>query len=177
MYNFLQILASKYPIWFKRDIYIFGESYGGHYVPAIAYKIISENQSSGVTGTFYIPLKGIGLGDPLCDVYYQSQYYEQAAYNFGLINLDQSSQISELQSSIYYDLKMGNYSGANYNQNLLLSQLTNFSGGASLYNVREYSNPDMGNYEGWLNLPETKSLLNVPNNIEWQSCNDEIFDA
>mmetsp|Transcript_29050 Transcript_29050/g.28743 ORF Transcript_29050/g.28743 Transcript_29050/m.28743 type:complete len:93 (+) Transcript_29050:251-529(+) len=30
LYNFLVKLAQKYPTWFNRDLYFFGESYAGH---------------------------------------------------------------------------------------------------------------------------------------------------
>lgn len=43
LYNMLQKLMTKYPTWFNRDFYIFGESFGGHWIPGIAYKILMEN--------------------------------------------------------------------------------------------------------------------------------------
>lgn len=67
LYNMLTQLAGKYPYWFKnREFYIFGESYAGHWVPAIAYKILEENEN-GATVKF--PLAGIGIGDGWTDPY------------------------------------------------------------------------------------------------------------
>ena len=109
LYNFLQILTFKYPIWFQRDIYIFGESYGGHWVPALAYQILTENASSKITGNNIINLKGIGMGDPLSDALYQSQLYDVYSFDLGLSNLAQKMQISELEALVSENIINNNY--------------------------------------------------------------------
>lgn len=67
LYYTITQLNIKYPSWFKRDFYIFGESYGGHWVPATAHKILTENKSAQAAGKFIVPLKGIGIGDGWTD--------------------------------------------------------------------------------------------------------------
>jgi len=46
-------------------LYIFGESYAGHYVPTVSQSIIWYNNNG--TGPFKIPLKGMGVGDGWTD--------------------------------------------------------------------------------------------------------------
>ena len=178
LYNFFQILASKYPVWFtNRDWYLFGESYAGHWIPAMAYKIISGNQAANVTGNTIIPLKGVGIGDPLADVRYQSQYYAATAFNFGLVNINQQAQVTNTTSQILASILQGDFVAANNYQNQALALLEEFSGNVSLYNVRQYSGPDMGNYDAWMNLASTKTLLRVPSTVTWNDCNNDVFNA
>ena len=45
-----------YPQFAGKDLYIFGESYGGHYIPAIAKALVDSGNPD-------ILLKGIGIGN------------------------------------------------------------------------------------------------------------------
>ena len=51
-YVFLVNWMERFPEYKGRDFYIAGESYGGHYVPQLAYTILQHNNS-------IINLKGI----------------------------------------------------------------------------------------------------------------------
>lgn len=177
LYNFLQILYSKYPTWFNRDFYIFGESYAGHWVPALAYKILTENAGKALTGVFDIPLKGIGVGDGLFDAYYQAPYYDVYAFNQGLVSRAQQISMSQTESLIQANINSGDYITANNYLNLVQEQFSNYSGGANLYNVRIFGWEDFGDFPGWLNLDSTKKLLRVMNNQTWVGCNDDIYNA
>ena len=177
LYNFLQILTFKYPIWFQRDIYIFGESYGGHWVPALAYQILTENASSKITGNNIINLKGIGMGDPLSDALYQSQLYDVYSFDLGLSNLAQKMQISELEALVSENIINNNFIAANSYFEGIQNQLEINSNNVSIYNIRQYSLPDMGDYRGWLNLNSTKQLLNVPISLFYIDCNNDVYEA
>jgi len=80
MYSFLQNFILAFPDYFKNGFYVFGESYAGHYVPAITHKIYEENLAK--TGT-NIPLKAFAIGNGLTDPYIQFAYYAQMAYDSG----------------------------------------------------------------------------------------------
>jgi carboxypeptidase C (cathepsin A) len=177
LYNFLQILYSKYPIWFDREFYIFGESYGGHWVPGLAYKILIENSGSSLTGVFDIPLKGIGIGDGWFDANFQSSYYSTYSFNQGLANRQQQQNMANNEYSIQSSLIQGNYSAANDYWNNLQDQFSNYSNGASVYNTRIFGWQNFGDFPGWLNLQSTKDLLNVMNNQTWTGCSDDVYDA
>jgi len=51
----IQAFFNAFPEYKKNDFYIFGESYGGIYVPTIAYEVMSNDKS--------INIKGIGVGN------------------------------------------------------------------------------------------------------------------
>jgi carboxypeptidase C (cathepsin A) len=44
MLDFLAEFREAHPAYFKNDLYVTGESYGGHYVPAVTYGIFKYNQ-------------------------------------------------------------------------------------------------------------------------------------
>ncbi|XP_058223490.1 serine carboxypeptidase 1-like isoform X1 [Rhododendron vialii] len=63
-YVFLINWLEKFPQYKSRDFYITGESYAGHYVPQLAYTILSNNK---ITNQTVINLKGIAIGNPYID--------------------------------------------------------------------------------------------------------------
>merc|ERR1712050_78398 len=74
MYTFLQNFYTEFPSYQKNGFYIFGESYAGHYVPAIGHRIWSGNKAkSGLN----IPLAGIAIGNGLTDPEEQYKWYPE----------------------------------------------------------------------------------------------------
>lgn len=61
MYVFLQEFFQLYPKYQPLDFYLFGESYAGHYVPAISARILQGG------GSPRINLRGSGIGNGLTD--------------------------------------------------------------------------------------------------------------
>ncbi|KAH8372253.1 hypothetical protein KR093_010769 [Drosophila rubida] len=64
--------------------WITGESYAGKYVPALAYRIHKAQQSYDFQGK-HIPLKGMAIGNGLCDPLHQLKYGDYL-YQLGLID-------------------------------------------------------------------------------------------
>jgi len=56
---FVDAFFTKYSTFAENDLYIFGESYGGHYVPDIAHRLMHSNLSVRSN------LRGIGIGNGL----------------------------------------------------------------------------------------------------------------
>lgn len=68
-----------------------GESYGGHYVPALAHMIHERNteiSKSNLTDGV-VPLAGIAIGDGWVDPVHQIPVYPELMYNLGLVNRKQ----------------------------------------------------------------------------------------
>ena len=57
-YAFLVNWLERFPEYKTRDFYITGESYAGHYVPQLAYTILSKNKETNQT---VINLKGVAV--------------------------------------------------------------------------------------------------------------------
>ncbi|KAJ1889258.1 hypothetical protein LPJ66_008134, partial [Kickxella alabastrina] len=92
VYNFLQLFYHSFPEYAKSELHIFGESYGGHYVPATAKAIHEANlEFSGKMALNQLsvserekrvlPLTSIGIGNGLTDPLIQYKYYSQMACN------------------------------------------------------------------------------------------------
>ena len=80
LWEFLLIFYQKYPQYSQLDLYIIGESYAGHYVPAIGSFIVRLNTAYAKN------LKGIAIGNGWVDPYIQYKAYAQYAYQNNLIN-------------------------------------------------------------------------------------------
>ncbi|OMJ68335.1 hypothetical protein SteCoe_34254 [Stentor coeruleus] len=174
LYKFLTILGGKYPQWFERPFYIFGESYGGHWVPGLAWNILQQN-SLNKTG-FIIPLKGIGIGDPWVDALTQSQTYSQYSLSASLINNNEFSIVNYFQNMVLVQLANNQTLQAEESWENTYNSVVEFSGGVNEYNVRQYGQYNEDSLITFMNLNSTKQMLNVDINLDWVSCNDTIYD-
>jgi len=78
MYDFLQHFFKAANSTRDLDFYIFGESYAGHYVPAVAHEVWRNNKDLP-DGALKINLKGISIGNGLTDPEIQYAYYPEMA--------------------------------------------------------------------------------------------------
>jgi len=84
MYMFIQEFYQMYPQYSQLKLFILGESYAGHYVPAISYRIMQGNQKKD--GPFNVPLVALGIGNGWVDPAAQYPGYASWAYSNQLIN-------------------------------------------------------------------------------------------
>ncbi|GMF47481.1 unnamed protein product [Phytophthora fragariaefolia] len=68
---FLQGFLDKHPELVDRPLFLAGESYAGHYIPAAAHKILRENKSAK---TRLLNLQGIAIGNGLTNTIVQSEH-------------------------------------------------------------------------------------------------------
>lgn len=78
MVAFLQNFYQQLPQYKANKFFIFGESYAGHYVPAISHAIFTDK-----TSAFKVPLEGIGIGNGLVDPEEQYKWYAQMGLDGG----------------------------------------------------------------------------------------------
>ena len=173
-YSFIQRMLVKYPAWFNRDIYIFGESYGGHWVPNIAYKIIMMNEALPAGSPKYVNLKGIGLGDPWVDGKYQGNTYDTFAYYEGLANIQQRAAMANTENYIIGNISVNTEIALN-TWNDLLQYINVTTNNVNIYNIRQYEPADIGNLPAFLNAPANQKLLNVPSGVVWAECNNDVY--
>jgi serine carboxypeptidase-like clade IV len=65
MLDFLQEFLDAHPEVADNEVFVTGESYAGHYVPAVSHRIWQYNQApTGVPINF----KGLAIGAPLAPV-------------------------------------------------------------------------------------------------------------
>jgi len=79
MVDFLNGFLEQNPSYNGRDLYITGESYAGHYIPAIGYYIMNEQEG------LQLNLKGLAIGNGLVDPLMQYPAYADFSHENGLI--------------------------------------------------------------------------------------------
>lgn len=75
-YTFLMNFYKALPQYKKNDLYISGESYGGHWVPAVAHRVLQGGLENA-------PLKGILVGNGLTEPEEQYNWYWKMAQDGG----------------------------------------------------------------------------------------------
>ena len=81
--NFMDNFYKTWPSMKKNPLFITGESYAGHYIPAFAQKIIKNESWVKLTG---VKLSGAAIGDGLTDPTIQFNYYDSLLYSAGIIS-------------------------------------------------------------------------------------------
>jgi len=175
LYKMLQTLNETYPEWFKRDFFIFGESYAGHWIPAIANKILTENKNVSVTKNAVIPLKGIGIGDGWTDPYYQLSHNANFAYSWGLVSEKEKELVASYEREGRDLISKNSRCEALDKFDAVMDTITTAGGNLNVYNIREFGSYDTTAMESWLNLNATKDLLSVPHEVEFTSCDGTAY--
>jgi cathepsin A (carboxypeptidase C) len=78
---FLMRFLEKYPQLQGKDFYITGESYAGHYIPAMSWNFIFKHKAD-----LKFNFKGMAIGNGLVDPYNQYPEYNTFAYENKLIS-------------------------------------------------------------------------------------------
>lgn len=151
---------SKWPQYQKNDVYIFGESFAGRYIPMLAHAVLLHNQRTERP----IRLQGIGVGDGWVAPLIQEATYGDYAYAHGLIDLHQKRHVSELYGVCERAVKeSGPVSSAESDKicNKIEEYIVKVSGGVNVYDVRctgDYHFPNIARY---LDQPSVREALHV----------------
>ncbi|XP_038711825.1 serine carboxypeptidase-like [Tripterygium wilfordii] len=93
LYDFLQEFFKLYPNFINNDFFITGQSYAGHYAPALASRILEGNRQKE---RIHINLKGFAVGNGLTDFKIQHPSIPDYAWSERIITLEQYNQIKQL---------------------------------------------------------------------------------
>eukprot|EP00759_Apiculatamorpha_spiralis_P037250 PhF_6_TR37177/c0_g1_i1/m.54762 len=186
MYNFLQAFYQAHPEWVQNPFYIFAESYGGHYAPAVAHRIWQGNKQGGA---IHINLQGVGIGNGLTDPQIQYNYYPQMAYNYSIQKVGHaivsesaySQMTSALSTCIPYIAQCNKKGGSicetaqSYCNNAEMGPYE--ATGMNPYDIRiKCAVPplcyDMTNVATYLNTASVQQALGAQGT--WQSCNFDV---
>merc|ERR1712072_909291 len=84
----------------QEPFFIAGESYGGKYVPTVAYRVHQENAKLPKGDKRFMNLKGIALGDPMSAPLTQMHIWSTNLYEGGLLDSRQAAEVeANMQSS------------------------------------------------------------------------------
>lgn len=170
--TFLRKFLLQYPAWNKgQEFYIFAESYGGHYGPALSSVIIDNNKNGSRP---LINLKGLGLGNAWVDPIIQLRSYITFSQANGLINSFEATVLEDLYASCVQLIKNKEWVRSAAECYGMVGAILLLNPGMEIYDIRKKCpgtlNHDCYNFtaaEDWLNLPSTNKLLHangrVPN--------------
>jgi len=177
MYTFLQNFLAKYPQYRNLPFYITGESYAGHYIPAITAYIVQQNQDPH---NVKINLKAVAIGDGLIDTVATTASWGPFLYGNGLIG---QSDLANVQAQFYQsclpDIQSGNYEQAFYDCNTVLQIALQAAGNINVYDVRKqctypplcYNTDYITRY---LNQAAIRKKLGVGDR-KWSACNFNVY--
>lgn len=185
MYWFLQEFYKEHKEFKNNELYIFGESYGGHYAPSVASRVYLGNKNKDGD---YINLAGVGVGNGLTDPVIQYQYYPVMAMNNSYnIKTVSEEAYAKMMSHVPTCTKLAQACQLNttlcepadeYCQ--MTETMPYYNTGLNPYDIRKPCGDsdlcyDFSNIEVFLNKPEVRTALHVSDKVEkWESCNTKV---
>lgn len=187
MLGFLIALFDALP-QYNRDFYVFGESYAGHYIPAITHKIFTYNQ--GRNPCPRIDLKGMGIGNGLTNPSEQYKWYPTMAYNSTTApQIVTEEEFKDMQDSVEMCTNLidlcNNFDGQNptcfasmiYCNMKLMKPYQDH--GMNPYDMRQKCEKpplcyDFSEIDKYLNDPEIKKVLKADPSVTWEQCNFQV---
>eukprot|EP01061_Rhynchopus_euleeides_P040901 TRINITY_DN7060_c0_g1_i1.p1 TRINITY_DN7060_c0_g1~~TRINITY_DN7060_c0_g1_i1.p1 ORF type:complete len:505 (+),score=243.25 TRINITY_DN7060_c0_g1_i1:61-1575(+) len=176
LYSWSSQFFTLFPHLQKNDFYITGESYAGKYVPSMAYKIHEENKKGSQP---FIPLKGIILGDGLCDPESMVQAYPDMTELFSLVDWNQKKVVQQYADQIDASIKAKDWRAAFNGFDLMINgdlsgvapYIANVTGFTDYFNALSPLYPTQP-FETYLNLPAVQAALHV--NKSYESYTKEV---
>lgn len=196
MRRFILGFLRKHPRFQNNDIYLFGESYAGHYVPATARIILEHNKKS--SDDERVNLKAIGVGNGMVDPIIQYGSYAPFSYYHGLIDLDLyhelQAQYTECKRSIQngdshvldgnFHKRFATFSGSPFETTLkcngIISKIKRAQGSLHVYDISKQCPPnnplcyDFSAMKAYAARSEVKRALHVDPKAKWEECNMEV---
>jgi carboxypeptidase C (cathepsin A) len=177
MYTFLQAFFAKFPQYRNLPFFVTGESYAGHYIPAIGAHIISENAKGTKP---QINLQGVAIGDGLIDTVATTASWAPYLWGNNLISSGTRDQIQQqFFSTCLPDIQSGNYYEAFFDCNNILQMCLQAAGNLNVYDIRKQCTfpplcYDMSFIGKYLNQASVRKMLGVGTRT-WHSCNFNVY--
>ncbi|CAA0832608.1 Serine carboxypeptidase-like 48 [Striga hermonthica] len=184
LYDFLQAFFKAHPQLAGNDFYITGESYAGHYIPALAARVHQGNKNNeGIQ----INLKGFAIGNGLTNPEIQYGAYADYALNMSLITKSDYDSMTQSVFECQEEIKLCGVDGGSYCRwafsvcNDVFNNIVDIAKGVNYYDIRKQCGTndlcyDFSNMEKFLNSMPVKRSLGV-GNISFVSCSTDVYDA
>lgn len=188
-YYFLQEFYKEHPEYSNNPLTIVGESYGGHYAPAVAHKVWTKNKAPE-ENMLTINLAGLAVGNGLTNPHEQYKWYpEMAIHNSHELPVVSQATYEQMTSAVpkcqalIDECNAGNsFINKFACQTAFIvcntAETTPYQmTGLNPYDIRKKCEVmplcyDFSYIEKFLNLESTRSALNVSEHSgQWASCN------
>ncbi|GKA58472.1 serine carboxypeptidase-like protein [Tanacetum coccineum] len=174
LYKFLQAFFKAHPDYVKNDFYITGESYAGHYIPALATRINRGNKNKR---RIYVNLKGFAIGNGLTNPEIQYPAYTDYALANNIISVSDYDSINTKMPGTNTSIC---YSAFRTCQRILEDVIYSTKN-INYYDIRKKCEGnlcyDFSEVEKFLSETSVKTALGVPSSIQFVSCNHTVYEA
>jgi len=178
LWTFLQKFFQKYPRFASLKFFVTGESYGGHFVPAISSEILRRNNAN--SGQF-INMQGLAIGNGWIDPLIQAGSYAPFAFAHGLITQSVVTAANQQYQACKADILAKNYQNAFFDCGAVFDIVLQGAGNINYYDIRKKCNyPLCYNFEyvqNYLNQPSVLQKLGVKSGIQWSTCNMNVYSG
>jgi cathepsin A (carboxypeptidase C) len=172
------------PEYKGRDFFITGESYAGHYVPAIAYYLLNEATDVDLN------LKSIAIGNGLTDPFHQYPAYAPFSYENGLIGKEKFLVLEggfKACQALIYESESGPEAGVKLEVaalefcSLLMETIIGNPAKFNSYDIRiPCEKPplcyDFSQSDTLLNQESVQKILGVPVGTKWEECDMAVHE-
>lgn len=184
MLDFMVALLDARPELKNRDLYITGESYAGHYVPAVSYKLFKAIQKDALE----ISLKGLAIGNGLTYPAIQYGAYPDFAYQHGLLSETSRDRMNSLYPACKYALEACDeysistecYLAVQFCQALMFTPILVENPDINVYDYRKRCEGDLcydfSLLNEFLNQDHVKKEFGVPQDMTWEECNMSVHE-
>ncbi|XP_024366882.1 serine carboxypeptidase-like isoform X1 [Physcomitrium patens] len=183
MYDFFQAFYEAHPEFVKNKLFVTGESYAGHYVPAVAGRLHRAlKHKEGVP----IDLKGFAIGNGLTQPDIQYEAYGDYALEMNLITEEEHQKLGKLYLACAAALKFCGPKGtigcvaASFVCQSIFTSILGIAGNINYYDVRKECQSslcyDFSNLDKFLNNATTKEALGVGNR-KFVACSPLVYFA
>eukprot|EP00892_Ulva_mutabilis_P009379 jgi/Ulvmu1/6813/UM031_0016.1 len=185
MLDFLQEFMAAHPELADNDFYVTGESYAGHYVPAVSHRLWQFNKAGSGQ---HIPFKGFAIGNGLTDPVIQYGAYADFAMLNSLITKPQRDLIMRnypgCKVAIEHcnaggDARMCEHAKMLCGGTIFDSILFQIGRSINYYDIRKPCvGPlcyDFSLLPKFLAQPDVQKALGVEDRSPWHSCDHDVY--
>ncbi|CAH2988971.1 unnamed protein product [Chilo suppressalis] len=161
LYGFLQQFLELFPEHRHAPLYLAGESYAGHFVPALAHRILHpppEIHRSALRD-ISINLKGLMLGNPLIDRRDETDI-SSTYYQWGLIDQQGKLVVQPLQHQYEKAIEKNDSAAAYKLRNSLIDRLSELTNQYQTYNVLK-DDMELQRFMEFIKKPEIAQAIHV----------------
>lgn len=178
MYEFLQTFFESFPQYKGLDFFVTGESYAGHYVPSVSYRIFKANQKS--EGPYDIPLTGLAIGNGLVYPLLQYEDYAPYAHDNEMITDEEYKTLAEYYVPQCIQAIKDDSPLASSQCNSILGRIQNWAGNFNVYDIRKPCHGplcyDFSALDRLMLQEEVQTSLGVHPDANWAECDGKVHE-
>ncbi|KAL4712871.1 hypothetical protein ACJJTC_011941 [Scirpophaga incertulas] len=176
LYGALQQFLEVFPELRSAPLYLAGESYAGHFVPALAGKVLHPPPQMNKTNLkdISINLKGLIMGNPMIDRQDEVNL-TSAYYNWGLIDTQGVIAARPLQEKYQRAIASKNETEASNVRNVLVDELSRLSYQVQTYNALK-GDLKVNSFVEFITTSQVREAIHAGHDIQFTLSNVTVHE-